>query len=385
MTACRVCGTGIAAASYEASAPALTTTMAFVDIPTRAFVCDVCGHAQSDDLPDIEDFYDTRYRISLESDDHDQIFAVAADGQPIYRTDHQAATSLALLNLPQGASILDYGAAKSTTLRKIHARRPDITPHVFDVSADYKPSWQGWVASENQATYAVPAAWSGKFQAVMSHFVIEHVAEPVPFLKTLHDLLVPGGHLLISMPDVAANPGDMAVADHLNHFSVPSLKHALALAGFCMETIDRDVFPGAFFVLAKRAEAAVAADLDKAEVAAAAAKAKEICAFWKNAAVRLDTAAKHFAGRPSAIYGSGFYGSWICSRVESEVDLGMFLDQNPKLQGSTHFGRPVTPPADIADDVEVVFIGLNPLKAREVIARQPALHRTGLELVWIDG
>lgn len=384
MTACRVCGSYIAEAAYEASAPALTTTMAFVDIPTTAFVCNECGHAQSGDLPDIEAFYDTSYQISMESDDHDQIFAVDAHNQPIYRTDHQAAVSLRLLELPKNAAILDYGAAKSTTLRKVHKTRPDLRPHVFDVSADYKSAWQGWVAPEDQAFYTVPDEWSGRFQAIMSHFVIEHVVEPVALLKVLRGLLAPEGKLLLSMPNVAANPGDMVVADHLNHFSVPSLRRALRLAGFAVDTIDAEVFPGAFFVVAKPANDTVPQIEDRIEIAAAVDKAREICAFWKQAAIRLDGAAKEFAGRRAAIYGAGFYGSWICSRVKDYVDLKVFLDQNPNLQDSEHFGRPVIAPANMTEDVDVVFVGLNPLKARAAIAQQPSLHRPGLKLVWID-
>lgn len=385
MTVCRVCETHIAKASYEASAPALTSMMAFIDIPTLAFVCDDCGHAQCADLPDIETFYDTTYRISLESDDHDQIFAVAADGSPIYRTDHQAAIGLRLLDLPQGASILDYGAGKATTLRKMCVARPDLRPHVFDVSRDYMPAWDGWVAGEDQATYTVPEAWVGRFDAIISHFVIEHVAEPVAFLKTLRGLLAPGGRVLLSMPDVAANPGDMTVADHLNHFSRASLKRALQLSGFALEAIDSDAFPGAFFAVALRSEEPVAISGDRKEIVTAAAKAKEICDFWKQATKRLDGAAKQFSGKRAAVYGSGFYGSWICSRIEADVDFRFFLDQNPKLQGSTHFNRPVLAPANLDVDVDVVFVGLNPLKARAAIAGQAALHRPGLDLVWIDG
>ncbi|CAN7243495.1 class I SAM-dependent methyltransferase [Pararhizobium sp. LjRoot255] len=385
MTACRVCGSHIAKASYEASAPALTSMMAFIDIPTLAYVCDDCGHAQGADLPDLETFYDTTYRISLESDDHDQIFAMAADGTPIYRTDHQAAIGLRLLDLPQGASILDYGAGKATTLRKMCTARPDLHPHVFDVSRDYMPAWDGWVTGEDQATYTVPEAWAGRFDAIISHFVIEHVVDPVSFLKTLRALLTPGGRALLSMPDVAANPGDMTVADHLNHFSRASLKRAFQLSGFALETIDGDAFPGAFFAIAIRSEEPVAIDRNGQEISVAAAKAKEICTFWKQATKRLDGAAKQFSGKRAAVYGSGFYGSWICSRIEADVDFRVFLDQNPKLQGSTHLNRPVLAPANLDDNVDVVFVGLNPLKARTAIAGQAVLNRPGLDLVWIDG
>lgn len=385
MTACRVCGSHIAAASYEASAPALTSMMAFIDVPTLAYVCDECGHAQCADLPDIDSFYDTTYRISLESDDHDQIFAVGADGTPIYRTDHQAEIGLRLLDLSQGASILDYGAGKADTLRKMCAARADLHPHVFDVSRDYVPAWNGWVKPQDQASYSVPDAWAGRFQAIISHFVIEHVAEPVSFLKTLRGLLAPGGRLLLSMPDVAANPGDMTVADHLNHFSIASLKRALALSGFTLQTVDSEAFPGAFFIVAVGSDQPIVNAADRQEAADAAKKAKEICAFWKQATIRLDTAAKQFSGKRAAVYGSGFYGSWICSRIEADVDFRVFLDQNPKLQGSVHFNRPILSPSKLEDDVDVVFVGLNPLKARAAIAGQAALHRPGLDLVWIDG
>ncbi len=385
MTSCRVCRSPIAVASYEASAPALTSMMSFIDVPTRVFVCGECGHAQCDDLPDIESFYDTTYRISLNSQDHDQIFAVSPDGTPIYRTDHQAAIGLRLLDIAPGASILDYGAGKADTLRKMCLARPDVKPHVFDVSRDYAASWSGWVKSEDQASYTVPDTWTGRFQAIISHFVIEHVADPVGFLKALHRLMAPGGRLLLSMPDASANPGDMTVADHLNHFSRTSLERALATSGFQLQTIDSDAFPGAFFIVATRSEQAVTVVENSGAVADAVRTAKEICTFWERATVRLDGAAKQFAGKRAAVYGSGFYGSWICSRIEADVDFRIFLDQNPKLQGSVHLSRPVLAPSNLDDDLDVVFIGLNPLKARAAIAAQPALNRPGLDIVWIDG
>lgn len=380
MTACRICGDHIGAPSYEAPTPALTSSTTLLDVPTRVFVCGTCGHAQSDDIPDIQAFYDTGYRISLSSENHDQIFAVKPDGTIVYRTDHQANVALAMLDLPQGARVLDYGAAKADTLRKVFAARPDIVPHVFDVSSDYAAAWEGWITKEAQAVYSIPASWRGQFDAVMSHFVLEHVPDPVGFIRVLADLLRPGGILLLSLPDVAANPGDMTVADHLNHFSEASLTHALAAGGMSLRTLDSSSFPGAFFAVATLAEGAAPPSPSARE---AAQRAREICGIWEQAATTLDQAATRFAGRKSAIYGAGFYGSWIYSRIGKKIDLVSFLDRNPHLQGATHFGAPVVPPEMISDDVEVLFVGLNPLKAHEAIANQPWLHRRGLHHVWL--
>ena len=382
MTPCRVCRATIDAPAYQTPAPALTSINTLVDVPTRVYVCESCGHAQCDDIPEIQTFYDQVYRISLAGDDHDQVFAVETDGSVIYRTDRQADIALRLLDIPRGARVLDYGAAKSDTLRKIHALRPDIRPHVFDVSTDYAAAWQGWVPEAAQATYSVPAAWDGTFDVIMSYFVIEHVPDPVAFVRTIASLLRPGGSVLLALPDVDANPGDMAVADHLNHFSEASLWRVLADAGFTVHALDKAAFPGAFFVTATRTDDA-AQNVPAPLVERAVTRAEEICRLWKDAAGSLDRQAAGFAGRKAAIYGAGFYGSWIYSRIRDTVRLAAVLDRNPHLQGGAQFGVPVLPPERIPDDIDVLFVGLNPLKARDAIAVQPWLHRPGLEHVWI--
>ncbi|MET1756952.1 methyltransferase domain-containing protein [Novosphingobium sp. RD2P27] len=382
MALCRVCGSTLGEPAYQAAAPALTSIMTALNSDTVVHVCERCSHAQCPNMPDIQTFYDTTYRISLEADDHDQLFALAADGRPLYRTDHQAAISLRMLELPPGALILDYGAAKSDTLRKLVEHRPDIIPHVFDVSRDYVFAWQDWVRAEHQATYTIDPSWHGRFDAVMSHFAIEHVAEPIAFLAQIRAVLKPGGRLLISLPDVHANPGDMIVVDHLNHFTDPSIRHALKATGFTVNEINRADFPGAFFVSATAREGNLAGPEDG--VAAATAQNREICRFWKKAYASLTQTRDRMAGQRCTIYGAGFYGSWIAQQLSGAMDVVAFLDQNPKLHESQHMGIPVRHPAELDETVDTIFIGLNPLKARAIMASVSFPTHRDLNLVWLD-
>src|SRR5262249_7424602 len=149
---CNVCAADMGAAAIDLTAPALTTSNQIVDMATRVFVCAACGHLQSPELPDVGAFYDTQYKISLESEEHDQLYGTV-DGKPIYRTDVQAKVVLDMFSLRQGAAVLDYGAAKGATLRKIVAQRPDVKPHIFDVSNDYRKHWSTWLTEDVCATY----------------------------------------------------------------------------------------------------------------------------------------------------------------------------------------------------------------------------------------
>ena len=87
---CRVCGATLGDPALDLAAPALTTTNENLDAPTRIYICDVCAHVQSPEPPDLAAYYDTNYKISLDSEEHDQLYEMR-DGAPVYRTDRQAA------------------------------------------------------------------------------------------------------------------------------------------------------------------------------------------------------------------------------------------------------------------------------------------------------
>lgn len=80
--------------------------------------------------------------------------------------------------------------------------------------------------------------------AVLWH-VLEHVPDPAPWLARLHDLLAPGGILLVSVPNAGSLEARLAgsgwfhldVPRHLVHFTPGTLGRLLAEAGF--EPVDR--------------------------------------------------------------------------------------------------------------------------------------------------
>ena len=271
-------------------------------------------------------------------------------------------------------------AAQAKSLSKLKFYRQDIIPYVFDVSSDYKLSWDQWLPIEQQATYEVPENWNEKFDLVTSYFVLEHVDDPVGYLRKLTSFLKPEGRVLISFPNVDANPGDMIVADHLNHFSTHSLIVTLSRAGLAPLKIIRDPLLSSFFVLA----AGAPSGFDKKNALDAIKRNTEICEFWQVAARRLNSRLALYRNGVCAIYGAGFYGSWLRLQIGDSCKLTCFLDMNEKLQGKEHLDLPIVSPKDLPAEVKTVFIGLNPLKARQIIANVPAFEGRDIEFVWLD-
>lgn len=77
------------------------------------------------------------------------------------------------------------------------------------------------------------------FGFVHSSHVIEHLTDPNSFLKEIYRILVPGGYLLLTTPDIAGFQARLfgerwrsAIHDHMLLFSRRTLDKALRTAGF---------------------------------------------------------------------------------------------------------------------------------------------------------
>ncbi|HEY4378328.1 MAG TPA: class I SAM-dependent methyltransferase [Acidimicrobiales bacterium] len=367
MTACAVCGSPIAEPLYRSSGGRAVTSMTVaLDQDTVVYCCDVCAHLQTPPIGDLDAYYATAYRILLESEEEDQLYEVV-DGQATFRAQHQAETFLRLVDLGPGARVLDYGAAKGATMRRVREARPDVAIHFYDVSDMYSPYWQKLVADDAWATFELPAEWSASFDVVTSFFMIEHVEHPADVVAAQFGLLRPGGTIYAVVPNPSYNIGDFVVVDHTNHFSGSSLERLMVDAGFHDVEVDDDAHHGAWVVQGRRPEHRSAPAARRVAVEPHLARARELAAFWSSARDRVAQAEADVAGRRVAMYGAGFYGAFIRAGLAHPDAVEAYVDQNPHLQGTEHDGRPVVAPADLDPAITDVLVGLNPLHARPII------------------
>lgn len=364
MKTCRICGALLSNSVYSSSGSSITSVRSVVNTPLTVYMCPNCFHAQKPAPQYISNYYDKEYRISLESDDFDQLYD-KVDSKCIYRTDYQAELVLNSIDIPLGSKILDYGAGKASTLMKVSAIRPDLIPYVFDVSENYKKNWQEFLPPEQQATYQIPESWKYIFSLITAHFVLEHVEDPCLFFKNIAELLVEDGFVFFTVPNLLTNPGDLLAVDHINHFSITSINSALKKANLTIAQIDTSIFRGAIVCVAKLSE--TSALVDHKDFAGFTDKVNDIVRFWLEFDAHLAKTSKRLNSVPTAIFGAGVYGSYIASKIKNCALLKCFLDNSPHLINSKHMGFPVIAPYEIPEDIRVIYSGLNPSIARSVL------------------
>jgi SAM-dependent methyltransferase len=342
--------------------------------------CPHCGHIMTQQLLDASQYYAEDYKILLSHDDEDQIYESVA-GQLIYRTQHQLKTLNTKLSLPAGSKVLDYGCAKAAMPKLLLEQRPDLKIHLFDVSEMYRDHWARFLQPDRWAIYQIPQEWHKSFDAVTSYFALEHIDDPVRSMKAVASVLRSDGVFYGIVPDTVGNIADFIVIDHVNHFTLASLHHALSLAGFVQIDIDRDAHRGALVFTARlQGKSSIKPNVQEAQD-----HAIKIANYWNAIAQKLTQVRSVQAKSPSAIYGSGFYGAYIASNLSHDVDLRCFLDASPYQQGKIVFNLPVLAPETLPPDVDVLYIGLNPSIARQVMSQLSWLKVRDLKLVYLDG
>ena len=350
---------------------------------TEVFACAQCGHLQTTPLPDLDAYYDEQYRILIDSEDEDQLYKIV-DGEKIFRVRHQVDTLLEKIELPTGASVLDFGCAKGASARRLARCRPDLKLHLFDISRMYLPFWQKFSEPDRWGTHDVPAHWHGKFDAVFSMYVAEHVAAPVAFARQIASLLKPGGTLYWLIPDVAANPADFIVADHVNHFSEHSLAALMEKAGLNLRTIDSRSHEAGLIAIADT-RTTKSNFRPSSSLARWQSDVRGIASLWSGLGSRIrQFETQRPANEPSAIYGSGFYGTYIASCLSSLDNVRCFVDRNPFRQGHSLLGKPIIDPCELEESIQTVYVGLNPLTARQNIGDVDAWHDRDLSLCFLN-
>src|SRR3984893_11634679 len=102
--------------------------------------------------------------------------------------------------LPAGLRLLDLGAARGHLRRAVRGRcafpagvEPDTA-----LPSSARDGYDAWRTAD-----AMEGGWDSPFDVVVCADVLEHLARPQALLERIQGWLVPGGTLLVSLPNIA--------------------------------------------------------------------------------------------------------------------------------------------------------------------------------------
>lgn len=382
---CNLCGSSLTEKIYDSGRNTSLTSLSTVyEGQTQVFICESCGHAQSLQLQDIDAYYESEYNFLVASEEEDQIYEVLND-KKVYRTEHQVKIMRQKLDLKPGTRILDYGCAKSSTMLALSSQIDNIEISLFDVSERYKRFWKTFVPSERCATHKIPLEWGNTFDIITSLFSLEHIANPGEALNNILYLLKSDGILHGIVPNVLTNTADLIVIDHVNHFTPQSLSYLLKASGFEVIDIDDMSHRGSIVFNARKSPNYRQNAIHNKEVLESTVNSlRQIGKFWQQAGLRIQAFENALASDARvALYGAGFYGSFIASWLKYPQRIQHVIDQNSYLQGRMMHGTQVIAPSLLPHEVDTLYVGLNPLNARRIIESTKSICSRNLYLFYL--
>lgn len=254
-------------------------------------------------------------------------------GKP--RSELVLASLLEQLTLPARGSMLDMGCGTGPTLRAFSRLVEGWSlygydPHLPDRDRVAKiPGVKGIFEGK-------PEAIEERFDLVTAVHVLEHVPDPLTFLKSMARCLDRDGKLLVQIPYFPDSPFDLVIADHCSHFTLGYVAELCRQAGLVPLLLSADQLPKEITLVARagRTDAAPAAPR-----LSAARHAADAGLSWLHAVAQQ---ARDTEASSLGLFGTSIGGNWLLGILGDRVQF--FVDEDPGRASSTYRDRPVLRP-----------------------------------------
>jgi len=330
----------------------------------RLGVCGQCGCAQA--------ITDARWReeagaiyanysIYHQSQGAEQSVFDPVSGQPLARSAALAQRLQAESLLPARGRMMDIGCGNGSLLRAFGAVFQQWTMTGLELYDLRRKEIESIERVERLYTPPV-AGVPGLFGLITFSHVLEHIESPLDCLVQMRDKLEPGGLVLIQVPDCAANPFMLLVADHACHFCLPVLRRLVEEAGYEVQVATNQWVAKELTVIGRKAVEPLSHSwTDQGCMDAAALRAS---VSWLE---RLASQARALScRRPFGLFGTSIAGTFLFGELGDAVDF--FVDEDPNRQGKVWCERPIYAPNQVPAGSHI-FVGLAPVAAAKVLER----------------
>jgi SAM-dependent methyltransferase len=191
----------------------------------------------------------------------------------------------------------------------------------------YEAHWEKYGVEVINDFFPTPKA-VGPYNLIVSYAVLEHIADPVAFLRQIAAHMTTGGKLVLAVPDcteevLMGDPG-MLIHEHYFYFTETSLARCLAQAGFACR-VQRAGYGRLLYAVGWQ-DASAQVEVQAAEVQAGRAYPQRCAKFLSSTRQLIRNAAQ-----------AGSVGVFCPARalaiLPQDVDGLRFFDDSPSLQG----------------------------------------------------
>jgi SAM-dependent methyltransferase len=259
--------------------------------------------------------------------------------------------------------LLDVGCGNGAMLRSFSHFLPDWELAGQEVNDRFRDT----VISIPQVTDFYVGAVSEiphefEFDMITLLHVLEHIPQPLEFLRGLMQKRASNGVIFIQVPNFLNNPYDLLVYDHCSHFTAATLAYlARALPSPTAEAPAEWIHKEWSLCLQPDADSTIhaASQHPPANIQAV----EEHLAWLEHVYNRAQSLAQaaHFG-----IFGTATAGTWLGGVLGEAVDF--FTDEDERKWGKTHLTRPVISPQDIPPD-SLVFLAFSQELAAQIQVR----------------
>ncbi len=325
-------------------------------------ICSSCGCVQKitdkNWFEEIEKIYDA-YSIYELSDGKEQPVFEQQTGAASSRSSKLIEKVLELIDFSKTGNLLDVGCGNGALLKSFSHAKPDW--ELFGTELSDKHLTEIEKIPGVKKLYTCPLEnIPEKFNAITMLHLLEHIYNPVVFLKKAYNLLNDDGILIIELPNFIDNPFDLLIADHATHFTLKSLNNLLAEAQFEV------IFESTEFIFK---ESTVIARKTKSDynIENSFGETNRILQNRLDWLLKIKNKSKEIAdSNKFGVFGTSIAGTWLWNELSEEIDF--FVDEDVSRIGKKHQNCPIFHPDNIPCGSHV-FIALPPVIAKSLLKR----------------
>lgn len=376
---CSSQNTGLVRESY----PSISSDRKIYDCSSRFYICSDCGFifnsggARGAEL----EFYSEEYDLHSENT-FSEFLVYGEDGESKTQSDAILEFIKENIQLPNEGRMLEVGAGKGLFLKKFIESFHRWNYAAVEPSSNAVRYFKEVLPSVeiHPGTFESSPFLSNKYDFVASIGVIEHVPEPLEFLKALRSVTSDDGYLFIGFPNFDVKPDDLLLYDHLNQLNPTSADQLYQRAG--LKLISRNVSKARIWQwdILSPCEVIEKKDLNSLDhnqniVQSAKSYILEATASFEDYVVNIEE--KNF--RYNLIFGIGVIGIYLLTQkmngnfnstvTAKHIGIDYFIDDSPTLWGSKMLDVEIVGSNQILDFAHdsQVFISASPCYHSKIV------------------